>query len=82
VALAAAASLGAEVASMRTQRPEGPRDYLLATPNPLPAGKRPLVILLHGHGGSARQLLGLGAGAAPLSQWMEIADREGLLLAG
>ncbi|MEO2215647.1 PHB depolymerase family esterase [Chromobacterium vaccinii] len=80
-ALAAAVSLGAEVASMRIQRPEGARDYLRVTPHPLPAGKHPLVILLHGHGGSARQLLGLGAGAAPLSQWMEIADREGLLLA-
>ncbi|MFK7089594.1 alpha/beta hydrolase family esterase [Chromobacterium violaceum] len=79
-ALWAFAAQAADVASAQLRRPEGLRGYLRVTPQPLPAGKRPLVILLHGHGGSARQLLGLGTGAAPLSQWMEIADREGVLL--
>ena len=62
-------------------RPEGVRQYLLAVPDKSPAGKRPLVVLLHGHGGSAAQLLGQGRGAAPLSAWLAIADREGLLVA-
>ncbi|MFO1340699.1 MAG: PHB depolymerase family esterase [Burkholderiaceae bacterium] len=64
-------------------RPEGPRHVLVAepVPAPAPAGPRPLVVLLHGHGGTAAQLLGQQRGAAPLSRWLVIADREGWLLA-
>ncbi|AXE31288.1 hypothetical protein DK842_16130 [Chromobacterium phragmitis] len=80
-ALNALSAMAAEVEPATISRPEGARSYLRVTPQPLPAGKRPLVILLHGHGGSARQLLGLGTGAAPLSEWMAISDREGVLLA-
>ena len=61
-------------------RPEGQRHYLFAKPNQVPEGKRPLIILLHGHVGSAAQLLGLKHSAAPLSVWLNIADREGVLL--
>ena len=61
-------------------RPEGQRHYLLAQPDRAQEGKRPLVILLHGHVGSAAQLLGLKHSAAPLSVWLTIADREGVLL--
>jgi polyhydroxybutyrate depolymerase len=60
---------------------DGPRNFLLARPASTPAGGRPLVLLLHGHGGSAAQLLGQKRSAAPLSVWLHIADREGLLLA-
>ncbi|UTH73125.1 PHB depolymerase family esterase [Chromobacterium sp. IIBBL 290-4] len=82
LALAAAPMLasGASLLPMTMDRPEGVRSYVLAMPETMPAGLRPLVILLHGHGGSARQLLGQGLGAAPLSAWLKIADREGLLL--
>lgn len=62
-------------------RPEGQRHYLFAQPEHAPAGKRPLVILLHGHLGSAAQLLGQKHSAAPMSVWLQIADREGLLIA-
>ncbi|MYM92181.1 prolyl oligopeptidase family serine peptidase, partial [Rugamonas sp. FT82W] len=56
--------------------PEGARSYLLATPDQPLAGARPLLILLHGRGGSAAQVLGRGRLPSPLSLWLEIADRE------
>lgn len=62
-------------------RPEGQRHYLLAQPDHAQAGKHPLIILLHGHMGSAAQLLGQQRSTAPLSFWLLIADRESLLLA-
>jgi polyhydroxybutyrate depolymerase len=62
-------------------RPEGSRHYLFAEPDHLASGKHPLVILLHGHGGSAEQLLGQEGTAAPLSVWLKIADREQVLIA-
>lgn len=54
---------------------EGPRHYLLLQP-PAP-GLRPLVILLHGHGGSAKQALTGG----PLAAWADISAREGVIVA-
>ncbi|MFO1340839.1 MAG: PHB depolymerase family esterase [Burkholderiaceae bacterium] len=62
-------------------RPEGPRRVLVADPAVPAKGLRPLVVLLHGHGGTAAQLLGQQRSAAPLSRWLAIADREGWLLA-
>ena len=67
--------------TLTVARPEGPRQYQLVLPDGTHTGKHPLIVLLHGHGGSAAQLLGKARGAAPLSVWLEIADREGLLLA-
>jgi polyhydroxybutyrate depolymerase len=57
-------------------RTEGRRHYLFAAPDHLLPGKHPLVILLHGHGGNAAQLLGQQKTAAPMSLWLKIADRE------
>ena len=54
---------------------DGPRTYLLLRPEA--PGPRPLVILLHGHGGSARQALSSG----PLSAWKTISAREGVIVA-
>ena len=43
--------------------------------------RRPVVLLFHGHGGSAENVLGTGGLApSPLSSWVDIARREGLLV--
>jgi len=58
------------------------REYLLVRPSGKTAGKIPLVFVLHGHRGSARQALGLNRiGHSALALWMKIADREGILVA-
>lgn len=54
---------------------DGPRTYLLLRPGA--PGPRPLVILLHGHGGSAHQALTTG----PLAAWKAISAREGVIVA-
>ena len=61
-------------------RPEGVRRYLLAQPGRRLPGKRPLVIVLHGAGASAEQVMGQAFPPSPLSVWLEIAEREGLLV--
>jgi polyhydroxybutyrate depolymerase len=71
----------AAVAPASLERPEGRRDYLLAVPDSPAAGKRPLVIVLHGAGASAKQVLGMAFPPSPLSVWLEIAEREQLLVA-
>jgi polyhydroxybutyrate depolymerase len=58
-------------------QPEGDRHFIIATPDKAGPGKRPLIILLHGHMGSAKQVLG----PSPLAEWLVIADREGLVVA-
>ncbi|HEV8690819.1 MAG TPA: PHB depolymerase family esterase [Ideonella sp.] len=83
-ALLAVLGSGAEAATIQTlalSRPEGPRRVLLAAPAKAAPGLRPLVILLHGHGGTAAQLFGRERSAAPLSLWLRVADREGWLVA-
>jgi polyhydroxybutyrate depolymerase len=58
-----------------------PRDYILVTPNSLPAGTRPLVLVLHGHIGTAANALGAGLDPSPLSAWLDIAERERIYVA-
>jgi len=69
------------VESRTITRPEGSRNYLVMQPASAARSLRPLVILLHGHGGSAEFMLGqvpiLGY-TAPA--WRLLAEREGLLL--
>ena len=43
-------------------------------------GPRPLVILLHGHLGSTKNALGDGVRPSPLSAWLDIVDRERILV--
>jgi polyhydroxybutyrate depolymerase len=61
-------------------RPEGQRRYLVAAPPGETPGKRPLVVVLHGAGASADQVLGLAFPPSPLSLWLEIAAREQLVV--
>ena len=70
----------ADVAAHTMQRPEGRRGYLVATPSRPWPGKRPLVIVLHGGGASARQVLGMAFPPSPLSVWLEIAECEDLVV--
>ncbi|HET8901628.1 MAG TPA: PHB depolymerase family esterase [Holophagaceae bacterium] len=57
------------------QTADGARTYLLL--QPAAPGPRPLVILLHGHMGSAKQALTQG----PLAAWNAISAREGVIVA-
>jgi polyhydroxybutyrate depolymerase len=57
------------------------RQYILVTPDRQPAGPRPLVLVLHGHLGTAANALGNGRVPSPLSAWVGIADREQILVA-
>jgi len=66
----------APVARVDIMRPEGLRYYLKAVPTRQASAKRPLVIVLHGSGASAEQVLGLAFPFSPLSVWLEIAERE------
>lgn len=58
-----------------------PREVLVRAPLRKLTPPRALVLLLHGHGGSAAQLVGAGGRVAPYREWTRIADREQLLLA-
>lgn len=65
---------------MILERPEGKRRYLVAaTPEQTP-GARPLVVVLHGGGASAEQVMGMAFPPSPLSVWLEIAARENLVV--
>jgi polyhydroxybutyrate depolymerase len=58
------------------RRPDGLRQYWLVQPDK-PAGKRPLVIVLHGHGASGRIALGISKTFVdPAAAWMTVAARE------
>jgi polyhydroxybutyrate depolymerase len=61
-------------------RPEGTRRYLVAAPPGATPGGRALVVVLHGAGASADQVLGLAFPPSPLSLWLEIAAREQLVV--
>lgn len=57
------------------------REYVVASSVQSPSGPRPLVIVLHGHLGTAKNALGAGARPSPLSAWLDIVDRESILVA-
>ena len=57
------------------------RDYILATPDAALSGQRPLILVLHGHLGTAVNALGAGLAPSPLSAWLDIVDRESVLVA-
>lgn len=61
-------------------RPEGTRRYLVAAPSATSPGGRALVLVLHGGGASAEQVMGQAFPPSPLSLWLEIAAREQLVV--
>lgn len=56
------------------------RQYLISTPKNVEAISRPILVLLHGYGGSASQLIGLDGRAAPFRAWLQIAKRNNAVL--
>jgi polyhydroxybutyrate depolymerase len=70
----------AKVTPHELMRPEGMRHYLMALPSQNVTEKRPLVVILHGGGASAKQVLGMAFPPSPLSVWLEIAEREQLVV--
>lgn len=56
------------------------RSFHYFVPGDPPPGPLPLVLALHGGGGSADQIAGLTGGAAPWAVLMEVAEREGFLV--
>jgi polyhydroxybutyrate depolymerase len=70
----------ATVFAASLMRPEGERRYLVGVPGRPATSKRPLVIILHGAGASAEQVLGMAFPPSPLSVWLEIAEREDLVV--
>src|SRR4051794_13605920 len=66
---------------MTLARPEGARHYLIASPSEPASNKRALVVVLHGAGASAKQVMGMAFPPSPLSLWLEIAEREQFVVA-
>lgn len=56
------------------------RSFRLYVPDPPPKQPCAAVLLLHGHGGSADQLLGVTGRQAPYRVWMPLADRDNFVL--
>ena len=62
-------------------RPEGARHYLLAQSANTNNEKRPLVIVLHGHGSNASTTLGKNKNINdPAAGWLDVVDRENVLV--
>jgi polyhydroxybutyrate depolymerase len=66
--------------TVRIDSASGLRDALLFAPGPA-SSPRPLVVLLHGNGGTAAMLMGEGDERAPFRQWLALADRAKWLVA-
>nr|WP_307735907.1 PHB depolymerase family esterase [Massilia pinisoli] len=62
-------------------RPEGPRHYIAVEAEGVPKAKRPVLIVLHGHGGSAAIMVGQASvGSYKTDAWSTLAARDNVLL--
>ena len=87
VAVLAGSLLAAPPARSLTVQPfaiataDGERTGLVARPDDSTAVRgRPLVILLHGHMGSAEQVFGRTKAASPMAVWLDIVDRDRIVV--
>lgn len=81
VALDTTIAAAATIVARDIERPDGRRAYLVVAPDGVRDTKRPVVVLLHGHGGSAAAMLGQTAFAGYRNtDWVTLADREQLVL--
>jgi len=79
-ALAAPAS-AVSVSDHTLERPEGPRHFIAVEAEGKPKAKRPVLILLHGHGASAAIIVGLASlGGYKSDAWSSLAERENVLV--
>lgn len=79
--VSAQAAQASTILDRELARPEGRRHYIVVQPAALDSGKRPLVILLHGHGASAAMMVGLKSFAwLKMDEWTRLAEREKILL--
>lgn len=77
----AAPTFAVTVTDHTLARPEGPRHYIAVEADGKPKAKRPVVILLHGHGESAAVMVGLASLAGYRTHaWSTLAERENILL--
>ena len=72
---------GAQLTNLQVDTVDGRRSLILALPDPASAVSHPLVLVLHGHGGTAENVVGHGLRPSPLSAWLAIVDREGVIVA-
>ena len=79
-ALWAATVRAASVQSQTIEVDGQSREYLLASSTTAHGAPSPLVLVLHGHLGTAKNALGDGVRPSPLSAWLDIVDREHLLV--
>jgi polyhydroxybutyrate depolymerase len=79
VSLQAQSAMRLEDRTIKTD--SGKREWTMATPSGGLKGARPLVLVLHGHGGTSRNALGEGKAPSPLSDWLDIGEREDLVVA-
>ncbi len=66
------------LANERIETSDGIRNYHLYLPKS--PSIAPIVLLLHGHSGSADQILGLDGGVSPFKLWLDLALEENLIL--
>lgn len=77
----AAPAFAVTVTDHTLARPEGPRHYIVLEADGQPKAKRPVVILLHGHGATAAVMVGLKSMLGFRSPgWANVAARENVLL--
>lgn len=62
-------------------RPEGARHYIAVEADGKPKAKRPVLIVLHGHGATGAMMVGLASfGGYKTQEWSSLAARENILI--